>query len=137
METQQLTKTAFAEMLKSAGNETYQTTFEKDVWYEQITVGEVAYRHKLISLKSLNSEQLNKKAMESKTPVLPTGLRAHNDGPVLASVFNTNTTVYYHIELSAKYNEAQAKSLVVYYAKSLLPKNVQVPSGKQELSHAA
>ena len=55
MEIQLLNQTEFAEMLKSAGNETHQTTFENDVWYEQVTIGEVTYRHKLLSLKKLSS----------------------------------------------------------------------------------
>ena len=38
MEIQLLNQTEFAEMLKSAGNETHQTTFVNDVWYEQVTI---------------------------------------------------------------------------------------------------
>jgi hypothetical protein len=45
MEIQQVNKMEFAEMLKSAGNETHQTTFDNDVWYEQVTVGKGTYRH--------------------------------------------------------------------------------------------
>ena len=52
MEIQQVNQTEFAEMLKSAGNETHQTTFENDVWYEQVTVGEVT------SFGEVRSEQL-------------------------------------------------------------------------------
>ncbi len=48
MEIKLLNQTAFAKMLKQTGNETYQTIFEKDTWYEQVTLGEVIYRHKLL-----------------------------------------------------------------------------------------
>ena len=90
MEIQQVNKTEFAEMLKSAGNETHQTTFENDVWYEQVTVEEVTYRHKLLALRKLSSELLNKKAFESKPRIEPLRLRAQGNGPVVALVFTTN-----------------------------------------------
>ena len=122
MEIQQVNQTEFAEMLKSAGNETYQTTFENEVWYEQVTMEEVIYRHKLISLKKLSSELLNKKAFEAKPSYEPIRLRAQGNGPVVALVFNTKSTVFYHLLVSSKREMAQAKRLVIFFAKSLLTK---------------
>ena len=122
MQNQLLNKTAFAEMLKSAGNETYQTTFENEVWYEQVTVGEVTYRHKLLSLKKLSSEQLAKKAFNAKPSVEPIRLRAQSNGPVLALVFNTNMTVFYHILVGTKSEMDHAKRMVNCFAKNLIPK---------------
>ena len=125
MEIQLLNQTEFAEMLKSAGNETHQTTFENDVWYEQVTVGEVTYRHKLLALRKLSSELLNKKAFESKPRIEPLRLRAQGNGPVVAIVFNTKTTVFYHLMVGSQREMAQAKRLVIFFTKSLLPKTAQ------------
>ena len=125
MEIQLLNQTEFAEMLKSAGNETHQTTFEKDVWYEQVTIGEVTYRHKLLSLKKLSSELLARKAFEAKPRIEPLRLRAQGNGPVVALVFTTKSTVFYHLVVSSKREMAQAKSLVNCFAKSLLPKTAK------------
>ena len=137
METKQLTQSDFAQMLKQAGNETYQTTFNMDAWYEQVTLGETIYQHKLLSLKKISEELLTKKALESKTSSEPVRLRAQNGGSVLALVFNSKTTVYYHLLGVSKYETDQAKRLVVYFAKSLLPKNIQLPAEKQALAQVA
>lgn len=125
MEIQQVNKMEFAAMLKSAGNETHQTTFVNDVWYEQVTVEEVTYRHKLLALRKLSSELLNKKAFESKPRIEPLRLRAQGNGPVVALVFTTKSTVFYHLIVSSKREMAQAKSLVNFFAKSLLPKTAK------------
>ena len=124
-------------MLKSAGNETHQTTFVNDVWYEQVTVGEVTYRHKLLSLKKLSSELLNRKAFEAKPCVEPLRLRAQGNGPVVALVFNTKTTVFYHLMVGSKKEMAQAKSLVNCFAKSLLSKTAKLLQEAPSASCAA
>ena len=128
MEVKQLNQSEFAEMLKSANNETYQTTFENDAWYEQVTIGEVAYRHKLISLKKLSSELLTRKAFESKPSFEPIRLRAQENGPVVALVFNTKSTVFYHLLVDTKSEMAKAKRLVIFFAKSFLPKSPKKPT---------
>ena len=125
MEIQQVNQTELAEMLKSAGNETHQTTFENDVWYEQVTIGEVTYRHKLLSLKKLSSELLNKKAFEAKPRIEPLRLRAQGNGPIVALVFTTKSTVFYHLMVGSKRGMAQAKRLVILFSKSLLPKTAK------------
>ena len=137
MEIQLLNQTEFAEMLKSAGNETHQTTFVNDVWFEQVTIGEVAYRHKLLSLKKLSSELLARKAFEAKPCTEPIRLRAQSNGPVVALVFNTKTTVFYHLLVGSKREMAQAKSLVNSFAKSLLPKTAKQRQAAEEASCAA
>ncbi len=126
MEIQQVNQTEFAEMLKSASNETHQTAFENDVWYEQVTVGEVTYRHKLLSLKKLSAELLTRKAFEAKPCTEPIRLRAQGNGPVVALVFNTKSTVFYHLLVGSKRETAQAKSLVNCFTKSLLPKTAKL-----------
>ena len=132
MEIQQVNQTEFAEMLKSAGNETHQTTFENDVWYEQVTVREVTYRHKLLALRKLSSELLNKKAFEAKPCIERLRLRDQGNGTVVALVFTTKSTVFYHLMVGSKRGMAQAKRLVILFSKSLLPKTAkqlqEVPS---------
>ena len=128
MEVKQLNQTEFAEMLNSANNETYQTTFENDAWYEQVTIGEVTYRHKLLSLKKLSSELLTRKAFEAKPSIEPIRLRAHGNGPVVALVFNTKSTVFYHLLVDTKSEMTKAKRLVIFFAKSLLPKGPKQPA---------
>jgi hypothetical protein len=128
MEIQQVNQTEFAEMIKSAGNETYQTTFENDAWYEQVTIEEVAYRHKLISLKKLSSELLTRKAFEAKPSIEPIRLRAQGNSPVVALVFNTKSTVFYHLLVDTKSEMTKAKRLVIFFAKSLLPKTAKQPA---------
>ena len=137
MEIQQVNKTEFAELLKSAGNETHQNAFENDVWYEQVTVGEVTYRHKLLSLKKLSSELLTKKAIEAKPSSEPIRLRTHSSGPVAALVFNTKSTVFYHLMVGSKREMAQAKRLVISFTISLLPKRPKQPVEMPLASSAA
>ena len=114
-----------AELLKSAGNETHQPTFENDVWYEQVTVGEVTYRHKLLALRKLSSELLAKKAFEAQPCTEPLRLRDQGNGPAVALVFTANSTVFYHLMVGSKKEMAQAKRLVIFFAKSLLPKTAK------------
>lgn len=137
MEIKQLTQSEFTKMLKQAGNETYQTTFENDVWYEQVTLGETTYQHKLLWLKELSEEMLIKKASGAKNACKPICLRAKNGGSVLALAFNSKTTVYYHLLGISKSEMAQAKRIVIYFSKSLLPQKVQLSPVKQTLSQAA
>ena len=137
MENKQLNQSEFAQMLKSAGNETYQTTFENDVWYEQVTAGEVTYHHKLLSLKKLSLDLLTKKALDAKPSIEPIRLRAQGNGPVVALVFNTKSTVFYHLLVDSKSEMAQAKHLVIFFAKSLLPKTNQPPQEASSASNAA
>ena len=137
METKQLNQSEFNQMLKQAGNENLQNIFNKDTWYEQVTLGESIYQHKLLSLKKTSEVLLTRKALKAKPSVEPIRLRAQNGGCVLALVFNTKTTVYYHLLGISKSEIAQAKRLVIYFAKSLLPETTQLPFGKQTLPQAA
>ena len=131
MEIKEMTQSQFAEALHSANQETYQTTFENDVWYEQVTVEDTLCRHKLLTLKKTTSELLTRLALEASFE--PIRLRAHSQGPVIALVFNIKSTLYYHLLTGTKSEMAQAKRLVIYFSKNLLPKPLQT----QELPEAA
>ena len=91
----------------------------------------------LNSLRKLSSELLAKKAFEAKPCVEPIRLRAQGNGPVVALVFNTKSTVFYHLLVGTKREMAQAKSLVNFFAKSLLPKTTKQPQEAEEASCAA
>ena len=123
MEIKEMTQSQFAEALQSANQESYQTTFENDVWYEQVTNEDTLCRHKLLTLKKTTSELLTRLALEASFE--PIRLRAHSQGPVIALVFNSKSTVFYHLLTGTKSEMAQAKRLVIYYSKSLLQKLVQ------------
>lgn len=127
MEIKELSQSEFTKMLKSADNETYQTSFENDVWYERVSVGDEIYQHKLLSLKKMGPETLTKNALEAKPSVEPIRLRAQANGPVIALVFNTNSTVFYHLFKGTRSEMNLAKRLVIFFAKSLLPKTNQQP----------
>ena len=122
MEIKQLTHSEFAETLNSADPATYQTIFENETWYEQVTIDEIIYRQKLLSLKKVSQELLAKKALEAKPAEEPIRLRAQNNGRVVALVFYSKTTLFYHLLASSKREIAQAKRMVHYYAKSILSK---------------
>ena len=133
METKEMTQSQFTEALKSADQETYQTTFENDVWYEQVTVEDTLCRHKLFTLRKTTSELLTRLALEASFE--PIRLRAHSQGPVIALVFNIKSTLYYHLLTGTKSEMAQAKRLVIYFSKNLLPKPTQ-PQESPEVSSA-
>ena len=130
MEIKEMTQSQFAKALVSAGNETYQTTFENDVWYEQVTFEDTLCRHKLLTLKKTTSELLARKALESKPSVEPIRLRAHSQGPVVALVFNSKTTLFYHLFMGTKSEMALAKRLVVFFSKSFLPSVPRQPEAQ-------
>lgn len=130
MEIKEMTQYQFAEALNSADQETYQTTFENDVWYEQVTVEDTLCRHKLLTLKKTTSDLVTRLALEASFE--PIRLRAYSQGPVIALVFNSKSTVFYHLLTGTKSEMAQAKRLVIYFSKNMLPKPIQ----PQELPEA-
>ena len=135
MEVKQLTKSGFAKMFKSDSNDTYTTIFEKNVWYEQVTIGEVTYRHKLLALKKLSEELLSKKAFEATPSMQSSDLKFQ--GSVVAHVFNTKNTVYYHLLLGTPSEMEQAKRSVIFFSKCLLPKRPKQLSEKASASFVA
>jgi hypothetical protein len=118
MEVKELNKTDFAVIAKKNGNETRQFVFEDNAWYEQLTVDDVQYRHKLLSVKLLSKDGLDKKAEEIQPGTLPICIRSY--GEVMAFVCSGKTAVYYHLPLGTKKWKARAKQVVFNYAKSLI-----------------
>lgn len=121
MEIQQLSQSEFAQMLKSTDEATQELAFQNDAWYEQVTVGEVTYRHKLLSLKKTSSDLLYRTALESQLPTEPIRLPAYNNGPIIALVFHNKSTVYYHLLPGSKSEMTKAKRMVIFFAKKHIP----------------
>ena len=118
MEVKELNKTDFAVIAKKNGNETRQFVFEDNAWYEQLTVDDVLYRHKVLSVKPLSREGLDKKAEEIQPGVLPICLRS--SGEVMAFVCNGKTALYYYLPSGTKKWRARAQQVVFNYAKSMI-----------------
>ena len=137
MEMKQVTKSEFTAMLKSVGNDRCQTIYENGEWYETVTIGEETYCHKLLVLKQLSLELLKNKAFKADPTVEPIRLRAQSNGPVVALVFNTKYTVFYHLITSTKSEMDQARRMVICYSRSLFPKDNKNQSKKTVTTFAA
>ena len=122
MEIKVLNKSDFAVIAKKNGNETHQFVIENGIWYEQLTVDEIQYRHKLLSVRPLSKEALEKKANEIQPGFLPIRIKESAQGDVLAYVCGNKTTLYYHLPLGSKRWRARAQQIVFNYAKSLIAK---------------
>lgn len=118
MEIKEMNKTDFAVLAKSCGKETPQLVFDNNTWYEQLTTGEVQCRHKLMTVRLLNKEALEKKTQEG---FLPINIKV--GGKVVALVCPGKTAVYYHIPVGIKHEMSQARQIVLSYAKHLCLKN--------------
>ena len=122
MEIKDLNKSDFAVIAKKNGNVTRQTVIENGVLYEQLTVGEVLYRHKLLSVRSLSKEALDRKVQNVQPGTLPTRLRENAKGEILAFVCRGKTALFYHLPIGSKEQKVHAQHLVFSYAKSLVAK---------------
>ena len=123
MEIKEVNKTDFAVIVKQNGNESRQFVLEDSVWYEQLTVGDIQYRHKLITVRQLSKELLEKKAQEVQPGVLPIFLRERAQGEILALVCSSKTVLYYYLPLNTKERKIRAQQIVFNYAKSLIAKS--------------
>lgn len=122
MKAKQLNKSEFTAMLMSNGNENHQLVFENETWFEEVTIGGETFCHKLLALKKTSADLINRKALGAEPSIEPLRLKAKQNGPVVALVFNTHYSVYYHLLISSKSEMAEAKRLVIWFAKSLISK---------------
>lgn len=122
MEIKNLNKTEFAAIAKQNGNETRQLVIENGVLYEQLTIDEVLYRHKLLSIRALNKEAFDKKAQEVQLGSLPIRLKESAQGEILALVCCGKATLFYHLPACTKERKVRAQQAVFSYAKSLIAK---------------
>jgi hypothetical protein len=122
MQKKELTKTNFKAIAKQNDNATRQIVIENGVMYEQLTVDDIQYRHKLLSVRYLSMEALNKKVQAVQPGTLPTRLRESSQGKVLAFVCQGKTTLFYHLPIDTREEIDRARQVVYSYAKSLVVK---------------
>ena len=122
MRIEQLRKTEFRELAKAIGLETHMVVIDGDDWFEQLTDGDVAYRHKVLSIQEVSRDALEKTALSESC--LPTRLGL--EGRVFAQVYFKGAKVFYCLSVASKRESAYAKQLVSLYAKCV----VQREAGK-------
>lgn len=137
MKTMNLTQSEFAAILKSANCETCESVFENEVFYNQITIDDVTYRCKALTLKPLNLKQLTRKANSSRHASEPVRLRDKNKDTVIAHLYNSKTTLYYHLPSLSHYEQKTAKESVICYAKSIVARNSKAPTKMPMMNCAA
>ncbi len=120
MEIKDLNKSDFAVIAKQNGIEMRQTVIENGVLYEQLTVDEIQYRHKLLSVRPLSKEALDRKVQNMQPGTLPTRLRENVKGEILAFVCRGKAALFYHLPIGSKEQKNRAQQLVYCYAKSLV-----------------
>ena len=122
MEIKDLNKSDFAVIAKKNGNVTRQTVIENGVLYEQLTVDEIQYRHKLLSVRPLSKEALDRKAQDVQPGALPMRLRESAKGETLAFVCRGKAALFYHLPIGSKEQKSRAQQMVYCYAKSIVAK---------------
>ena len=122
MQKKDLTKTNFKAIAKQNDNATRQIVIENGVMYEQLTVDDIQYRHKLLSVRYMSMEALNKKVQAVQPGTLPIRLKESAQGKVLAFVCQGKTTLFYHLPIDTREQTDRARQVVFGYAKSLAVK---------------
>lgn len=122
MEIKDLNKTDFKAVAKQNSKKTRQFVIENGVMYEQLTVDNIQYRHKLLSVRPLSKEALDRKVQAIQPGTLPIRIRESAQGEILAFVCSGKTMLYYHLPISSKEQKARAQQMVYCYAKSLVAK---------------
>ena len=122
MEIKDLNKTDFKAIVKQNSKEARQFVIENGVMYEQVTVDNIQYRHKLLSVRPLSKEALDRKVQDIQPGTLPLRLKESAQGEILAFVCSGKSTLYYHLPISSKAQKARAQQVVYNYAKSLIAK---------------
>lgn len=122
MEIKDLNKTDFKAIIKQNSKAARQFVIENGVMYEQVTVDNIQYRHKLLSVRPLSKEALDRKVQAIQPGTLPIRLKESAQGEVLALVCGGKTVLYYHLPISSKEQKARAQQMVYCYAKSLVAK---------------
>lgn len=120
METKVVNKTEFTAIAKKNTTLTRQFVIDNGVLYKQLTVDEILYRHKLLSVKSVTMEMLDKKAQDVQPGTLPLRLKDSAQGDTLAFVCRGKTALFYHLPIESKEKKNRAQQIVFSYAKSLV-----------------
>lgn len=117
MKVEKVSNLALSKLAAIIGDETYQIVREGDTWYEQLNDDEVVYRHKLLTIKSMSLDSLNKKAKSYHNNL--GRIKDPAQGSTCAFVFKSNTVLYYCLVPIFKTGRNHAMQLVEAYAKHL------------------
>ena len=119
MEIKVVNKTEFTAIAKK-NKQTRQFMIDNGIVYEQLTVDDIQYRHKLLSVRLVSMEMLDKKAQVIQPGVLPIRLKDSAQGDTLAFVCRGKTALFYHLPIDTKEKKNRAQQIVFSYAKSLV-----------------
>ena len=117
MEMENLNKSAFSKLAATIGSETYQIVREGDTWYEQLYDDETISRHKLLTIKNVSFDSLNKKANSFHNGLGK--IKDSSQGSTCAFIFGSNAVLYYCLVSNSKTERNRAMKLVEAYAKHL------------------
>lgn len=118
MKVEKLSNSAFSKLAATISGETYQIVREGDTWYEQLNDDEVVYRHKLLTIKNVSLDSLNKKAKSYHNDLCR--IKDPSQGSTCAFIFKNNTVLYYCLVPIFKAGRNRAMQLVEAYAKHLV-----------------
>ena len=121
MEIKVVNKTEFTAIAKK-NKQTRQFMIDNGIVYEQLTVDDIQFRHRLISVRLVSMEMLDKKAQVIQPGVLPIRLKDSAQGDTLAFVCRGKTALFYHLPIDTKEKKNRAQQIVFSYAKSLVAK---------------
>lgn len=119
MEIKVVNKTEFTAIAKK-NKQTRQFMIDNGIVYEQLTVDDIQYRHRLISVRLVSMEMLDKKAQVIQPGALPIRLKDSAQGDTLAFVCRGKTALFYHLPIDTKEKKNRAQQIVFSYAKSLV-----------------
>ena len=117
MKKENLNATAFLKQAAALGIQTYQITLDGDSWYEQLNDDNTIYHHKLLTIKNMSLESLNKKAKANHAEL--GRIKESHQGATCAFVLECNSILYYCLVPIFKMERAHALRLVEAYAKHL------------------
>ena len=119
MEIKVVNKTEFTAIAKK-NKQTRQSIIDNGIVYEQLTVDDIQYRHKLLSVRLVSMEMLDRKAQVIQPGTLPLRLKKSAQGDTLAFVCRGKTALFYHLPIESKEKKNRAQQIVFSYAKSLV-----------------
>ena len=134
MKKENLNSTAFLKLAAALGIQTYQIVRDGDSWYEQLNDDKTIYCHKLLIIKNLTIDSINKKAQSCQN-----GLGRIIDpsqNKACAFVFESNSILYYCLLPIFKTERSRALQLVEAYAKHLANKKSKIQACAASLKAA-
>ena len=119
MEIKVVNKTEFTAIAKK-NKQIRQFMIDNGIVYEQLTVDDIQFRHRLLSVRLVSMEMLDKKAQVIQPGALPIRLKDSAQGDTLAFICCGKTALFYHLPIDTKEKKNRAQQIVFSYAKSLV-----------------